>query len=141
MEKETKVMEQVTEKKVEKQEEEKRTLFVEREKFVGNDDKEYYAYFIKGKVRNRDIKVDFAPKDKGGYEPLDIVFDISDKAELVIGLEEMKDNDGHVTKYTTYKVKTIDEFGIVYECGVKPTRDSDKALLGMLINTLGISKN
>lgn len=140
MEKETKVMEQVTEKKIEKKEEIKK-LFVEREKFVGNDDKEYFAYFVKGKVRGRDIKVDFAPKDKGGYEPLDIVFDISDKAELVMGLEEMKDNDGHVTKYTSYKVKTIDEDGVPFECGVKPARDSDKALLGMLINTLGMNKN
>ena len=141
MEKEIKVMEQITEKKIEKKEEENRTLFVEREKFVGNDKKEYFAYFVKGKVRNRDIKVDFAPKDKGGYEPLDIVFDISDKAELIMSEEEMSNDSGKTTKYTTYKVRTIDENGVVFECGVKPIRDSDKALLFMLINTMGINKN
>ena len=138
MEKETKVMEQITEKKVEK--EEKRTLFVEREKFVGKDEKEYWSYAVKGKVRGRDVKVDFAPKDKGGYEPLDIVFDVQPRAELVMGEETMKDKDGNITKYTTYKVKTTDENGVVYECGVKPARDSDKALLFMLINTMGIDK-
>lgn len=141
MEKETKVMEQVTEKKIEKKEEENKKLFVEREKFVGNDDKEYFAYFVKGKVRGRDIKVDFAPKDKGGYEPLDILFDVADKAELILSEEEMTNDSGKTTKYTTYKVKTIDEDGVIYECGVKPARDSDKALLGMLINTLGMNKN
>ena len=40
-------------------------------------------------MRGRDIKVDFAPKDKGGYEPLDILFDVSNKAELLISEEEM----------------------------------------------------
>lgn len=140
MEKETKVTEHVTEKKVEKQETEKK-LFVERENFKGNDGKEYWAYLVKGQVRGRDVKVDFAPKDKGGYEPLDIVFDVSPLAELVMSEEEMTSESGKVTKYTSYKVKTIDENGVVYECGVKPTRDSDKALLNMLINTMGINKN
>ena len=129
-----------TEKKIEKKEEENKTLFVEREKFVGKDEKEYWSYAVKGKVRGRDVKVDFAPKDKGGYEPLDIVFDVQPRAELVMGEETMKDKDGNITKYTTYKVKTIDENGVVYECGVKPARDSDKALLFMLINTMGIDK-
>lgn len=137
MEKETKVMEQITEKKVEK-EETKKTLFVERENFKGNDGKEYWAYLVKGQVRGRDVKVDFAPKDKGGYEPLDIVFDVAPLAELVMSEEEMTSESGKITKYTTYKVRTIDENGIIYECGVKPARDSDKALLNMLINVLGI---
>ena len=57
-----------------------------------------------------------------------------------MGEETMKDKDGNITKYTTYKVKTTDENGVVYECGVKPARDSDKALLFMLINTMGIDK-
>lgn len=138
MEKENKVTEQVAEKKVEK--EETKALFVEREGFKGSDGKDYWAYLVKGKVRGRDVKVDFAPKDKGGYEPLDIVFDVAPLAELVMSEEEMTNDNGKVTKYTTYKVRTIDENGLIYECGVKPTRDSDKALLNMLINVLGISK-
>ena len=127
------------EKKIEKKEENK-TLFVEREKFVGKDEKEYWSYTVKGKVRGRDVKVDFAPKDKGGYEPLDIVFDVLPRAELLISEEEMTNDSGKTTKYNTYTVRTIDENGVIYECGVKPARDSDKALLFMLINTMGIDK-
>ena len=46
-----------TEKKIEKKEEENKALFVEREKFVGKDGKEYWSYAVKGKVRGRDVKV------------------------------------------------------------------------------------
>lgn len=123
--------------------EEKETvkLFVEREKFTGNDGKEYYSYFLKGKVRGRDVRVDFAPKDKGGYEPLDIVFDVQDKAELIIGKEEMVDsNTGRKSVYDTYTLKTVDTDGIEYVVGVKPTRNSDKALLQMLINTMKVKR-
>ena len=52
----------------------------------------------------------------------------------------MSNDNGGTTKYTTYKVRTVDETGLAFECGVKPARDSDKALLNMLITTLGINK-
>lgn len=110
-------------------------LFVERESFTGSDGKQYWAYVLKGQVRGRDVKVDFAPKDKGGYEPLDIVFSIKDNAELIMTTETMTDASGSKTKYVTYKVRNEDELGAL-ECGVKPTRDSDKALLTMIINQL-----
>ena len=80
------------------------------------------------------------PKDKGGYEPLDIVFDVNPTAELIMSEDEMINDNGKTTKYTTYKVKNVDEFGVVYECSIKPARDSDKALLSMLLNTLGLNK-
>lgn len=115
-------------------------LVLERESFKGNDGKDYFSYFLKGKVRNRDVKVDFAPKDKGGYEPLDIIFDVNPKAELVMSEETMVDTNGKETKYMTYKARTIDEDGLVYECGIKPSRDSDKALLGMLLALMNKAK-
>lgn len=111
-------------------------LFLQRELFTGNDGKEYYSYLLKGKVRGRDIKVDFAPKDKGGYEVLDIVFEVG-AVELVIAEETMTSQDGKKTKYTTYKAIAYDEENSPFECGVKPSRDSDKALLKMLLNSLG----
>ena len=111
-------------------------LYLQRELFTGNDGKEYYSYLLKGKVRGRDIKVDFAPKDKGGYEVLDIVFEVG-AVELVIAEETMTSQDGKKTKYTTYKAIAYDEENSPYECGVKPSRDSDKALLKMLLNSLG----
>ena len=123
-----------TEKAEVKQEE--KNLVVERESFIASNGEQYWAYLVKGKVRGRDVKVDFSPKDKGGYEPLDIVFDVSPTAELIMTDEEMTDNFGKTTKYTSYKVRTIDEFGLEYECGIKPSRDSDKSLLKMLLNNL-----
>lgn len=110
-------------------------LFVEREPFVASDGKQYWGYVLKGEVRGRAVKVDFAPKDKGGYEPLDIVFSIADKAELVMTTETMTDASGSKTKYVTYKVRNEDDLGVL-ECGVKPSRDSDKALLNMIISQL-----
>lgn len=110
-------------------------LFVEREKWTGSDGNEYWSYILKGEVRGRAVRVDFTPKDKGGYEPLDIVFTISDKAELIMTTETMTDASGNKTKYTSYKVRTEDELGVL-ECGVKPARDSDKALLNMVISQL-----
>lgn len=144
MEKESKVAvrneKEVIENEIEVKElKTKDKLFLQRETFTGNDGKEYYSYLLKGKVRNRDIKVDFAPKDKGGYEVLDIVFEVG-AVELVIAEETMTSQDGKKTKYTTYKAIAYDEENSPYECGVKPSRDSDKALLKMLLNSLGGAK-
>lgn len=122
------------------QQEQALKLFVERESFIGTDGKQYWAYVLKGQVRGRDVKVDFAPKDKGGYEPLDIVFSIDTKAELIMCNETMTDVNGKQTKYTSYKVRNEDELGVL-ECGVKPSRDSDKALLTMVINQLKATAN
>ena len=110
-------------------------LFLERAKFKGSDGKEYWSYYLKGQVRNREVRVDFAPKDKGGYEPLDIVFEVTDKPELVMTDEVMTDNNGHEAKYKAYRV-TATENGVEYACSVKPSRDSDKSLLTMLLNQI-----
>lgn len=108
-------------------------LYVERETFEKND-KTYYSYFIKGKVRGKDVKVALIPPDKGGYSVLDIVFGGADKAELVLTPYEIKDDaTGRVMKGNTYSARTVDETGEIYECGVKPYRNSDKALLNMLL--------
>lgn len=114
-------------------------IYIEREKFTSNG-KEYYNYILKGKVRDKDVKVDFAPKDKGGYEVLDLVFDTNSKAELIVSEESMTDSAGKTMKYAVYTAQTIDEDGIVYACNVKPARDSDKALLGMILSKLAIKK-
>lgn len=117
-------------------------LVVVREPILGKDGKQmrtqdgrdYFAYKTYGKVRGRDVKVDFSPKDMGGYEPLDILFDIVPKAELVMSDEKMtNDKTGEVTEYTAYKLRVIDEDGEVWECGVRPQRDSDKTLLRYLL--------
>lgn len=116
-----------------------------REVIIGKDGKQlitkdgrpYFAYIVRGVIRGQEKKVDFAPKDKGGYEPLDILFDINDKAELILTDEVMTDDNGNKTPYVSYKVQVVDEDGEIWECGVKPQRDSDKALLKFLLIELG----
>ncbi|MEG2107748.1 MAG: hypothetical protein RSB59_01175 [Clostridia bacterium] len=111
-----------------------KTIMVERETFEKND-KTYFSYFIKGKVRGKDVKVAVIPPDKGGYTVLDIVFGSEMQAQLTIKPFEMKDEaSGKIIKGNSYGVKTVDENGEIYECSVKPFRSSDKSLLNMLLN-------
>ena len=47
----------------------------------------------------------------------------------------MKDEaSGRIISGNTYAVRSVDENGEVYECKIKPSRASDKALIGMLLN-------
>ena len=108
------------------------TILVERETFEMNG-KAYFSYFIKGNVRGKDVRVSIIPPDKGGYTVLDIVFGNEMSAELTLTPYEIKDDSGKVLKGNTYGVRSVDEDGQVYECKIKPFRDSDKALLNMLV--------
>ena len=114
----------------------KKCLYVERETFTAKDKREMYGYFVRGKIRGREVKVDFNAKDQGGYETLDLIFDINPKAELLIHDETMTDDKGNVTKYSVYEVQNVDEFGIVYKYKVKPARESDKTYLDILLQLL-----
>ena len=111
---------------------EDKKIFVEREVYE-KDGKEYFSYFIKGNVRGKDVRVLITPPDKGGYTVLDIVFGNEMAAELTLTPYEIKDEKGKVLKGNTYGVRSVDEDGQVYECKIKPFRDSDKALLNMLL--------
>ena len=116
-------------------------LVLIREPIMGKDGKQlvtkdgrlYFAYVVRGIIRGHEKKVDFVPKDQGGYEPLDILFDIAPKAELIISEEVMVNTDGSKTNYTAYKAQVVDEDGEVCDCSVKPQRDSDKTLLKFLL--------
>lgn len=110
----------------------KKKIFVEREVYE-KDGKEYFSYFIKGVVRGKEVRVLITPPDKGGYTVLDIVFGNEMAAELTLTPYEIKDEKGKVMKGNTYGVRSVDEDGQVYECKIKPFRDSDKALLNMLV--------
>ena len=111
---------------------EDKKIFVEREVYE-KDNKEYFSYFIKGVVRGKEVRVLITPPDKGGYTVLDIVFGNEMAAELTLTPYEIKDEKGKVMKGNTYGVRSVDEDGQVYECKIKPFRDSDKALLNMLL--------
>lgn len=108
-------------------------LKVERETYEKNG-KTFYSYFIKGVIRGKTVKATVIPPDVGGYVVLDIVFDANLDVNLVITPFEMKDsNTGGIITGTTYSVVSTDENGVVYECKVKPSRPSDKALLNMML--------
>lgn len=89
-----------------------------------------YSYCIHGTVRgDRKIKVDFAPRDVGGYEPLDILFGGLDTAELDIH-EVTNEINGTKSTRTVYTAVALDGTG--YKCDVRPQRNSDQAKLDML---------
>lgn len=117
---------------------------VTRKPFTGKDGKEYWGYIVKGtvvRVQNKkrfekEVEVNFVAKDQGGYEVLDIIFFETDEAELLMRDETMtNDKTGEKSTYTAYYVFGSDDDGTVYSYKVKPSRESDKALLTMLCNS------
>ncbi|MBO5021988.1 MAG: hypothetical protein J6C53_00705 [Clostridia bacterium] len=108
-------------------------IVVERETYEKNG-KQYFSYFVKGNVRGKDVKASVMPLDIGGYTVLDIVFGNEMKAELVLNPYEIKDEKtGTVMSGNTYSVRSVDENGEIYECRIKPAKNSDKSLLNMIL--------
>ncbi len=115
------------------------TILVERETYEKNG-KSYYSYFIKGELRGKEFRLSVIPHDIGGYTVLDIVFGNAMAAELVITPFEIKDDaTGRNISGNSLSVVSYDENGESYECPVKPARKSDKALLNMLMKSLGLN--
>ena len=106
-------------------------IMVEREPYE-KEGKSYFSYFVRGTVRGIEIKAQVSPTDIGGYTVLDIVFNGGNEAELVLKPYEIKDEKGNVVKGNTYFVRSVDENGEIYECKIKPFRDSGKSMLEML---------
>ncbi len=105
-----------------------------REPFKAKDGRQMFSYCVKGKVRGRDVKVDFNAKDQGGYEVLDILFGDKDKLPLAMFEDEMTDDKGNTTRYTVYEVRDVDEeTGEIFSYKVKPARESDKSILRMIL--------
>ena len=100
---------------------------------------EMYVYEMPCVLQGKQTKIDFAPKDNGGYEPLDFVFNVDEKAELFISETESESNSGRKTHFNSYTVRNVDENGIPWECNVKPQRDSDKCLLKTWLKILGVT--
>ena len=108
-------------------------IVVERETYEKNG-KQYFSYFVKGNVRGKDVKASVMPLDIGGYTVLDIVFGNEMKAELVLNPYEIKDEKtGTVMSGNTYSVRSVGENGEIYECRIKPAKNSDKSLLNMIL--------
>ncbi len=113
-------------------EEKKKTIFVEKGNYE-KDGKTFNRYFVRGMVRGVALEAGVVPPDVGGYRVLDVVYGAEKQAELVLTPYEIKDASGRTISGNTYSVRTVDEDGVVYECKVKPARDSDKSMLQMLL--------
>ena len=114
-------------------------IFIEREPIMIKE-KAYMAYYIKGKIRGKDVKISIVPpmdgdrRDMGGYTVFDIVFGDSNTAELVVQPFSFTDNSGKTIEGERYLAQNVDmDTGKVFECTIKPQRNSDKALLNMLL--------
>ena len=97
-----------------------------------------YGYVLKEKIvvngQEREIRVDFAAKDIGGYDMLDIIFMTGEEAFLSVREEFMTDDKtGEVTPYTVYEIWNVDDDGVPYVYKVKPMRESDKAKLNVVL--------
>ena len=111
-------------------------LYLERELYQRNGEQRFYCY-VKGLLRGREVIAGMTPKDFGGYDVLDLVFGDAEKVMLYKVPYEMRDErTKKVTRGYTYKAVSVDEDGTVYSITVKPARDSDKALLEMLVKLM-----
>ena len=112
-------------------------LVLERSEFTTKDGRTMWGYAVKSNVRGREVKADFVAYDQGGYEVLDMVFDIDDTADLVMHEETMTDSDtGEIRTYTVYEAQNVDEDGDILTCRVKPSKSSDKSTLDYLMRKL-----
>ena len=112
-------------------------LLLEREAFVSKNGKQMYSYFVRGKVHGREVKADFLAKDLGGYELLDLMFEINPKVNLIMHEESMTDDKGNVTKYMVYEAQVVDADGLVYTYKLKLAQESDKSYLNILMQMQG----
>ena len=97
-----------------------------------------YGYVLKEKIvvngQEREIRVDFAAKDIGGYDMLDIIFMTGEEAFLSVREDFMTDDKtGEVTPYMVYEIWNEDDDGIPYVYKVKPMRESDKSKLNVVL--------
>lgn len=116
---------------------EEKHLIVERETYESKTNEKRYSYFVRGKIRGKDIKASLVPSDIGGYDILDIVFGVEKTAELVLVPYSMIDEKtGKEICGNDYEVVNYDENGEIYKCKVKPRQASDKSLLEMLLARL-----
>ena len=112
-----------------------KSILVKREIFISKKtNKECFNYFVEGNVRGVDVKIGLVPPDLGGYTVLDIVFNGEMECDLIVTPFEITDDIGKVISGNTFVVRSIGEDGEVYECKVKPARNSDKDMLNMLIS-------
>ena len=112
-------------------------IFITREKFKMRDGRSLWSYVVRGKKYGHDIKAEFVAKDRGGYGFLDMLFDISEKVELVVHEETTESASGRVSYYMVYEAQGVDENGEIVSIKIRPKQDSDKAYLALILGNRG----
>ena len=113
------------------------TFVLERAPFTTKEGKEMYGYFVSYKIHGKEYKADFLAKDQGGYELLDLMFEINPQVSLIMHEESMTDDKGNVTKYMVYEAQVVDADGLVYTYKLKLAQESDKSYLNILMQLQG----
>lgn len=116
-------------------------LILERDSFKSKDGKDMFSYFIHGYALGREIRADFVASDQGGYEVLDLLFSLEKDVNVVMRDEVMTDDKGRDTHYTVYEARVQDDDGNVYSYKIKPSRNSDKTYLDMLLTAFAKNGN
>lgn len=107
-------------------------VYVERKRVTGGDGRKFWNYFVKGMKKGKEIKADLTPKDMGGYEQLDDIFEDRDKVLLTI-TNGTRDSGGKKVKFTSYSVVGEGDYGIKYSISMKQRESSDLSALEYLI--------
>lgn len=130
-------------------------VYLTRETFKMRDGRSFWSYVVRGKKYGREMKAEFAAKDKGGYEFLDMLFDISDKVELVMHEEASETNSGKevedltlyfdIEKHEDYftvaaNMDLPDMFRLIYPnktlTGVPTATDSENIYFTLIVNSV-----
>ena len=113
---------------------------VTREKFGEKDGVNLYSYHIHAIIRGKDKDISLMPKDNGGYELLQIIFDDLETVDGIIVFSEFTTDAGEIIKSILVEVFVVDD-GIRYAYQLKAQRDSDKATLQILAQILKAKLN
>jgi hypothetical protein len=95
------------------------------------DGKNFACYKATGKVMGKEVEVDLVPKDVGGYQLLEIVFQGKKEVDLVPVINKFT-IDGREIESTKYFATTADKDGVVYQLEVIPRLNTGKVGLEWL---------
>lgn len=93
-----------------------------------------WIYYVKGEIRGKEVKANFAPSGKDDvatFTNLDIIFGTENTAQIYEKRTTTERNEKKVT-YISYQVYWQDEFGEDFIATVKPQKDSDKSIFEYL---------
>jgi hypothetical protein len=96
----------------------------------------YSNYFVRGVMRDKEIRAEFRPRkgDVRAYDFLnDVIFAGGNVADLRVTEGVMRQDDGTKMRYSTYEAIAVGDDGIEYSMKVSPLNESDKAIAKVFV--------